>query len=82
MRAAPTGLASRISLGPNTDILPGWKLTLDVSADGYWFLIKDTTDPCGFGCTSNPFGADIHSGTNPLGGDPGGRAACAGGWSA
>ena len=56
MRAAPTGLASRISFSPDTDILPGWKLTLDVSQTGYWFKIADTTDPCGFAFISNDSG--------------------------
>ena len=27
---------------------PGWRLTVDVSAKGYWFAITDTTDACGF----------------------------------
>jgi hypothetical protein len=46
----------RISLNPSEDILPGWKLTLDVSESGYWFMIKDTTDPCGFAFISNQNG--------------------------
>lgn len=53
MAASPTGLASRMSLSPDQDVLPGWKLTLDVSEDGYWFMIKDTTDACGFAYISN-----------------------------
>lgn len=56
MRATPTGLAGRISFSPDTDILPGWKLTLDVSQTGYWFKIADTTDPCGFAFISNDSG--------------------------
>jgi hypothetical protein len=43
----------RISLNPYTDILPGWKLTLNAFEGGYWFMIKDTTDPCGFAYISN-----------------------------
>jgi hypothetical protein len=46
----------QISLNPGTDILPGWRLTLDVTASGYWFSIKDTTDPCGFSFISNNSG--------------------------
>jgi hypothetical protein len=34
----------------------GWRLTLDVSDHGYWFMIKDTTDPCGFAYVSNELG--------------------------
>jgi len=45
-----------ISLSPDTDILPGWKLTLDVTSNGYWFMVKDTTDPCGFAIISNQSG--------------------------
>ncbi len=53
MRANPNEFSKRISFSPDADVLPGWKLTLDVTADGYWFSIKDTTDPCGFAYISN-----------------------------
>jgi hypothetical protein len=56
MKAKPNELTKRISFSPDGEILPGWKLTLDVSADGYWFSIKDTTDPCGFAYISNTSG--------------------------
>jgi hypothetical protein len=56
MRAKPNDLTKRVSFSPDGEILPGWKLTLDVSADGYWFSIKDTTDPCGFAYISNTSG--------------------------
>jgi hypothetical protein len=39
-----------------TDVLPDWQLTLDVTNRGYWFMIKDKTDPCGFGYVSNQAG--------------------------
>lgn len=45
-----------ISLNPDTDIVPGWKLTLDLTSNGYWFMVKDTTDPCGFAYISNQSG--------------------------
>jgi hypothetical protein len=45
-----------ISLQPNTDIVPGFRLTLDVTTTGYWFSVKDTTDPCGFAYISNDSG--------------------------
>jgi len=51
----------RISLSPETEILPGWKLTLDVTQSGYWFMIKDTTDPCGFAYISNHVGVIFHA---------------------
>ncbi len=41
---------------PGAEILPGWKLTLDATREGYWFVIKDTTDPCGFSWISNQDG--------------------------
>jgi len=50
----------RISLNPEMEILPGWKLTLDVTQSGYWFMIKDTTDPCGFAYISNHAGVIFH----------------------
>ncbi|MDO8679917.1 MAG: hypothetical protein Q7R30_15455 [Acidobacteriota bacterium] len=53
MPTSTSELARRILLSPDSDILPGWKLTLDVSENGYWFMIKDTTDACGFAYISN-----------------------------
>lgn len=48
--------AKRISLNPEEEILPGWKLTLDVTEQGYWFMVRDMTDPCGFAYVSNQAG--------------------------
>ena len=45
-----------LNLTPGEEILPGWELKLDVSDDGYWFMIKDKTDPCGFAYISNQVG--------------------------
>jgi hypothetical protein len=56
MRDSANQTAKRISLNPDEEILPGWKLTLDVTEQGYWFMIKDTTDPCGFAYVSNQAG--------------------------
>ncbi len=50
----------RISLKPGTDILPNWQLTLDVTEKGYWFMIKDKADPCGFTYISNQDGVIFH----------------------
>jgi hypothetical protein len=50
------GTIRRVSLNPNDDILPGWRLTLDAGDNGYWFIIQDTTDPCGFAFISNQRG--------------------------
>jgi hypothetical protein len=47
---------SAMNLTPGQEILPGWKLTLDLTQQGYWFVIKDTTDPCGFAYVSNQDG--------------------------
>jgi hypothetical protein len=46
----------RISLDPAAQILPNWKLTLEVTQKGYWFMVKDTADPCGFAYISNQAG--------------------------
>ena len=45
-----------LNLTPGAEILPGWQLTLDVTENGYWFMIKDKTDPCGFTLISNQSG--------------------------
>jgi hypothetical protein len=45
-----------LNLTPGEDIVPGWQLTLDVTEDGYWFMIEDKTDPCGFSLISNTSG--------------------------
>jgi hypothetical protein len=46
----------KLDLTPGQDLLPGWGLTLDVTENGYWFMIKDKTDPCGFAFISNQSG--------------------------
>ena len=56
MRTSPNGTASRISLDPGTDILPNWELKLDVTPTGYWFMIRDKIDSCGFAFISNQAG--------------------------
>ena len=39
-----------------SDVIPGWQLTFDKTETGYWFMIKDTADPCGFAYISNQNG--------------------------
>ncbi len=56
MRESTNETIKRIVLNPDEDILPNWQLTLDVTLDGYWFMIKDRTDPCGFAYVSNEAG--------------------------
>lgn len=56
MRESTNETVKRISLDPGTDIVPGWQLTLDVTTQGYWFMIRDKTDPCGFAYVSNRVG--------------------------
>jgi hypothetical protein len=46
----------KLNFAPGEELTPGWQLTLDVTADGYWFMIKDKTDPCGFAFVSNQNG--------------------------
>jgi len=53
--------AKRINLNPNEEILPGWMLTMDVTEQGYWFMVKDMTDPCGFAFVSNQVGLIFHA---------------------
>ena len=38
------------------EIVPGWQLTFDRTDSGYWFMIRDRTDPCGFAYISNENG--------------------------
>jgi hypothetical protein len=45
-----------LNVTPGEELLPGWELKLDVTQDGYWFMIKDKTDPCGFAFISNTAG--------------------------
>ena len=48
--------AARYNLIEGAEIAPGFTLTLDATGTGYWFLIKDKTDPCGFSYISNQDG--------------------------
>jgi hypothetical protein len=50
------GAVKNLNFTQGQELLPGWQLTLDVTADGYWFMVKDTTDPCGFAYISNKAG--------------------------
>ncbi len=61
MRETADETVRRISLAPGTDILPNWLLTLDVSQKGYWFMVKDKADPCGFAFISNQAGVIFHA---------------------
>jgi hypothetical protein len=47
---------ARYNLSPNAEIVPGFKLMLDTTANGYWFEIVDTKDACGFRYVSNQSG--------------------------
>jgi hypothetical protein len=49
-------MIGKMNFTPGQELRPGWQLTLDVTADGYWFMIKDKTDPCGFAYISNQNG--------------------------
>lgn len=55
------GLKNRPAATPlvfdrSADIVPGWQLTFDLTQHGYWFMLKDKTDPCGFAYISNENG--------------------------
>jgi hypothetical protein len=56
LAAAAPNLPATFKLGPTDQIVAGWRLTLDVSAKGYWFAITDATDACGFRCISTEDG--------------------------
>ena len=56
LKATSNSALQQLVLAPNQDIVPGWRLTLDVSKNGYWFGITDTTDPCQFTFISNQSG--------------------------
>jgi hypothetical protein len=45
-----------LSFVPGEQLFPGWELRLDVSETGYWFMVKDKSDPCGFAYISNQDG--------------------------
>jgi hypothetical protein len=51
----------KLNVTPGAELLPGWELTLDVTETGYWFAIKDKTDPCGFTLISNQNGLIFES---------------------
>jgi hypothetical protein len=61
IRQSTNETVKRISLNPEAEILPNWKLLLDVTRTGYWFMIKDTGDPCGFAYISNQAGVIFHA---------------------
>lgn len=61
MRESTSDTVKRISLTPGTDVLPNWVLTLDVNPKGYWFMIRDKADPCGFAYISNQAGLIFHA---------------------
>ena len=58
-----------LSFATDADMIPGWRLKLELTtirgvSQGYWFIIRDTTDPCGFSIVSNNDG--IIFSANPL----------------
>ena len=46
----------QLDFTPGKEITPGWTLTLDVTAEGYWFMLRDKSDPCGYTLVSNQQG--------------------------
>jgi hypothetical protein len=55
---APTEVRGTASLNFDRggEVIPGWQLTLEKTQNGYWFMIKDKADPCGFAYISNQAG--------------------------
>jgi hypothetical protein len=54
--AATSQTAKRLNFALDADVIPGWQLTLNLTTNGYWFMVKDKTDPCGFAYISNQAG--------------------------
>jgi hypothetical protein len=54
--AVQRGPGRAFNFAPGQEVVPGWELMLDVTPTGYWFMIKDKTDPCGFAYISNTNG--------------------------
>ena len=54
--ANPPASVEFFNLAPGQDLAPGWELTLNVTDNGYWFMVKDKMDPCGFVFISNTTG--------------------------
>ena len=44
------------NLAPGQEVAPGWELILNVTEKGYWFMVKDKMDHCGFAFISNATG--------------------------
>jgi hypothetical protein len=61
MRESSNETVKRMSLNPGSDVLPNWQLTVDVTTQGYWFMIKDKIDPCGFAFVSNQVGVILQA---------------------
>jgi hypothetical protein len=56
LRESGNETVKRMSLDPGTDVLPNWQLTVDVTDQGYWFMVRDKIDPCGFAFVSSETG--------------------------
>lgn len=56
MQRTSDAFMKALDFTPGHDLLSGWTLTLETSENGYWFMIKDKTDPCGFAYISNTSG--------------------------
>jgi len=50
------GVPNSLIFDPAGEVIPGWQLTLNKTENGYWFMIKDKADPCGFAYISNQAG--------------------------
>jgi len=59
--AAKSPSVKKLNFTPGAELLPGWQLVLDVTQNGYWFMVKDKTDPCGFAYISNQQGLIFHA---------------------
>lgn len=55
-QAATRPAAKSYNFAPDGEVTPGWQLTLSRTETGYWFMIRDKTDPCGFAFVSNEAG--------------------------
>lgn len=45
-----------LNFTPGSQLMENWSLKLDVTPNGYWFIIHNDNDPCGFSVVSNEQG--------------------------
>lgn len=49
-------LLARLDFRPGAELIKGWEFTFSLTNAGYWFVIKDKNDPCGYSIISSQDG--------------------------